>query len=221
MENIDESPKKGFGRVVQFGLLLFILIVSPALSWYYLRSGVDYRKNSLSELKDLGAMDFYDWKLVPAKAIQADSIKGKLTIVNVFDPQTPQGAQHSAVMRKLFDQFKDRRDVLLVSFLMNTDSSATVAYAKQQNPKSYRNYRFATTTGNNYTELLKGLKLSQKGDFSASECPYFTYIDMKGDVKSFYDVRDNQQLGRLVEHIAMKLTIDPFDQPEIKREKEK
>jgi hypothetical protein len=219
MEEIQE--KRGIGRAIQFGILLFIVVVSPALSWYYLRSGVDYRKSSLSELKDYGAMNFYDWKIVSHQPITADSLAGNIVIVNIINPTTELGVKSTEKMNKLFAQFKDRHDVVLATFLTQTDSLSAVAYAQKNNPKRYANYWFSTTSGENYAQLIQALKLSQKGDFSASECPYFTYIDMKGIVKNFYDVNDNKQLGRLVEHIAMRLTIDPFDTPEIKREQEK
>jgi hypothetical protein len=219
MEEIQE--KKGWARTIQISILLFIIIVSPGLSWYYLRSGVAYRKSSLAELKDYGAMSFHDWKVVSHKPITADSLSGRIVIVNIVNPTTVLGAKSTEKMNKLFEQFKDRRDVVLCTFLTQTDSVNTVAFAQKNNPKRYANYWFSSTSGENYTQLLQGLKLSQKGDFSASECPYMTYIDMKGIVKNFYDINDNMQLGRLVEHIAMKLTIDPFDTPEVKREQEK
>ncbi len=218
---MENQPKKGFGRAIQISLLLFIVVISPALSWYYLKSGVNYRKNSLSELKDYGAMDFLDWKLINNKTLALDSLKGHIVIVNIVNPNTVEGAKNTAITNKVFDQFKDRRDVIVATFLTQTDSVAALAYAKKNNPRAYANYWFSTTSGENQQQLLKGLKLSQKGDFSTSECPYLTYINMQGVVSSFYDINDNLQLGRLIEHIAMKLTIDPFKTPEIKRDKEK
>jgi hypothetical protein len=218
---MEEQPKKGIYKLLIFSLLLFILVVSPALSWFYLKSGVDYRKKSLSELKDYGTIDFLDWNLVNHKTINLDSLKGKIVIVNIVNPNTADGEKSTVVMNKLFDQFKERNDVILATFLTQTDSLNALNFAQKNNLKRYPNYWFSTISKENYPRLLQGLKLSQKGDFSASECPYFTYINMNGIVSNFYDFHDNQQLGRLVEHIAMKLTIDPFETPEIKRDKEK
>lgn len=217
----ETQEKKSWARTIQISILLFIIVVSPALSWYYLRSGVAYRKSSLAELKDYGAMSFHDWKLVNHKPISADSLTGRIVIVNIVNPTTSLGTKSTEKMNKLFEQFKDRRDVVLCTFLTDFDSLNTIAFAQKNNPKRYVNYWFSSTSGENYKQLVEGLKLSQKGDFSASECPYMVYIDMKGIVRNFYDVNDNMQLGRLVEHIAMKLTIDPFDTPEIKRVQEK
>jgi hypothetical protein len=219
MEEI--KSQKGPARLITFGLLLFILIISPALSWYYLRSGVDYRKNSLSELKDYGKLDCTSWRLIGRSPITSDSLKGRIVIAQLVNPSGALGAKSTEVMNKLFDQFKDRRDVVLFTALTHCDSSSALAYAKQHNPKRYANYWFSTLSDAEIAPMLQSLKLAQKGDFSQQECPYFVYTNMEGTVSNFYDVNDNQQLGRLVEHIAMKLTIDKFETPKIQRDKEK
>lgn len=218
----EQSSQKGFGRIFQFAALLFILVIAPAMSWYYLRSGVDYRKTTLSELKDYGAFNFFDWKLVnrPKYAI-ADSIKDKIVIVNIVNNNEQDANNSTDVMNKIFDQFKERPDVLFATFLTTSDSIAAREYAKKNNPKNYTNYWFSTVSTDDYPKLLEGLKLNQKGDFSHSSCPYITYINAQGIVSNFYDINDKVQLGRLIEHIAMRLKIDKFDTPEIIREKEK
>jgi hypothetical protein len=219
---MEEQPRRGFGRAIQIALLLFILIVSPALSWYYLRSGVDYRKAALSELKDYGALSFLDWNIINRpNYVVADSIKDKIVIMGIVRHSGTQAEQVTTVMNKVFDQFRERRDVLFTTFLTNTDSLSALAYAQKNNPRNYPNYWFVQTNSTTYPSVLSGLKLAQKGDFSTTECPYIIYVNAKGVVSNFYDVHDKQQLGRLIEHIAMKLKIDKFETPEVIRDKEK
>ena len=103
----ETQEKKSWARTIQISILLFIIVVSPALSWYYLRSGVAYRKSSLAELKDYGAMSFHDWKLVNHKPISADSLTGRIVIVNIVNPTTSLGTKSTEKMNKLFEQFKE------------------------------------------------------------------------------------------------------------------
>lgn len=219
---MEEQSKKGFGRALQIGVLLFILIVSPALSWYYLKKGVDYRKSALSELKDHGPISYFDWQLINRPKYQiADSLKDKIVIVGIVKSKGSQEEQMTATMNKIFDQFKERHDVLFATFLTDSDSLSVHNYVQKNNPKNNYNYWFSTISSEAYPKLLEGLKLSQKGDFSQTECPYITYINANGIVSNFYDINNKQQLGRLVEHIAMRLKIDKFEKPEIIRDKEK
>lgn len=219
---MEEQSKKGLGRALQIIALSFVVIIAPGLSWYYLSSGVAYRKAVLSELKDYGTVNYLDWQVLNRpKFPVADSLKGKIVVVGIVDQNSSQAELATSVMNKVFEQFKDRSDVLFATFLTNTDSTTALAYAKKNNPKSYTNYWFSTISAKEYPKLLDGLKLNQKGVTAAKECSYITYINAQSTVSNFYDIRDNNQLGRLIEHIAMRLKIDKFETPEIIRDKEK
>ncbi len=218
---LDESVQRKPERYIVIALLLFILVVSPFLSWYYLKSGVDYRKKSLSELQNYGQFDYFNFALIPQKAISADSMKSRITIAAMIDSAGIHGNRLTETMNKLHVQFKDRKDVALITFLCNADSIAAQRYSEVNNPKHALNYSVAAIGNAARSALLQGLKLGQKGDFSAAESPYLVYINADGVVANFYDVNDTAHLAKLVEHIAMKLKIDPFETPEIRREKEK
>lgn len=218
---MNEPVQKKPQRYIVLALLLFILVVSPFLSWYYLKSGVDYRKKSLSELQNYGQFDFFNYSLIPAKPFNSDSVRGRITVAAVIDTTGFHGGKLTETMNKLHNQFKDRKDVSLIAFLCNADSTAEFHYFDTNNPKHVGNYSVAAIDSSVRGELLSALKLNQKGDFSSAECPYLVYVNAEGIVSNFYDVNDSAQLAKLVEHIAMKLKIDPFETPEIKREKEK
>ncbi|MFZ4542832.1 MAG: hypothetical protein ACOYOA_02195 [Saprospiraceae bacterium] len=220
INNSNDKQQKS-GRFVVISLLLFILVLSPFLSWYYLKSGADYRKKSLAELKNYGQFDYFDAVFFPDKQFAADSMKGRISIVSIIEPGSTSGAKLTETMNKLYTQFKDRKDVSLITYLSKCDSSTASQYAFTNNPKKWGNYNFAHISETQRSKLLQGLKLNEKGDFIQTECPYLTYINMDGTVSHFYDVNDQAQLAKLVEHIAMKIKIDPFETPEIKRDKEK
>jgi len=218
---VNDSVQRKPARYFVIALLLFILVVSPFLSWYYLKSGVDYRKKSLSELQNYGQFDCFNYKLLPQRPFAEDSLKARITVAAVVDTAGDLSAKVCETMNKLYTQFKDRKDVSLITFVIGADSAAIHRYSQKNNPKNASNYSVAGINPTVYPELLRGLKLGQKGDFSAAQCPYLVYINAEGVVSNFYDVNDAAQLAKLVEHIAMKLKIDPFETPEIVREKEK
>lgn len=90
---------------------LFV-IVFPALSWYYLRKGADYRINALKELKqDLGKTGNFSCTPANWKPLTKDSFDGRIKIVNFVKKDGQLVDKQSVTAQKLHDQFGERQDI--------------------------------------------------------------------------------------------------------------
>jgi hypothetical protein len=203
-------------------LLTALLIVAPALSWYYLQKGATYRIASLQELKQNRGKADSTFSCSPVNwgKLDADSLVGKIIIVNIIKYKGQLTEKQTIVTKKLHGQFGERSDIYFLSLLEGADSLQASEYYKSQNVK--RNKTYFVVAGNNADKQnwIKTFKFEQNGDFSATECPLYAYVDVGGIIRNYYDVNDENRIKKMVEHIAMKV-FDKKENPRLTRELEK
>jgi hypothetical protein len=211
--------KRNWGSLL--ATTLFV-IVFPGLSWYYLQKGATYRINALKELKqDLGKIDSFSCQPANWKFINQDTVDGRITIVNIVKYKGELSELQSETAQKLHFQFGERQDIVFLTLLDGADSLQAYTYYKGQNLKrSNKSYFVIPADAALKTKWIQTFKFAQKGDFSHAECPYYAYIDLDGTVRSFYDVKNVDEIKKMVEHIAMKI-FDKKENPRLTRELEK
>jgi hypothetical protein len=198
------------------------VIVFPALSWYYLQKGASYRINALKELKqNLGKTGDFSCTPINWKPLTKDSFDGRIRIVNFVRKDGQLTDKQSIAAQKLHDQFGERQDIFFLSLVENADSTEAVAYyAKQKIKRANKTYFVVPGNAELKKTWLDNFKYSLKGDFTQTECPYYVYVDIDGTIRNFYDVNDENQIKKMVEHIAMKI-FDKKENPRLTREIEK
>jgi hypothetical protein len=207
---------------LSLSMLALMIIVFPGLSWYYLRKGADYRIAALKELKqDLGKIGSFSGQPANWKMITPDSLKGRITIVNIIKKDGQLAEKQTLTAKKLHEQFGERRDIIFLSLLEGADSLTAYNYYRAQKIKRFNTTYFVFAgdqqVKNNW---LQTFSFGQKGDFTNTENPYYVYIDIDGTVRNFYDVNEEAQVKKLVEHTAMKV-FDKKENPRLSRELEK
>ncbi len=210
--------RKWFGIVVT----TVFVVVFPALSWYYLQKGANYRINALKEIRqNLGKTGAFYCAPINWKPLNQDSLKGRITIVNFVKKDGQFTDIQSITAQKLHDQFGERHDIFFISLLENADSTEAAAYYAKQKIKRI-NKSYFVVPGNDVLKKswLENFKYSLKDDFSQKECPYYVYVDSDGTIRNYYDVNDENQIKKMVEHIAMKI-FDKKENPRLTREIEK
>lgn len=82
---------------VQGGVVLMLLVAFPILSWYYLKGGIDYRKEVLKELEYKVPIDttLFD-------SFQIELIRNKVVVLDLHGD--------TAYTNKVYDQFKNTKD---------------------------------------------------------------------------------------------------------------
>lgn len=75
-------------------ILLLLLILLPIASWYYLKTGLEYRKDALTELEDRGRVSRY-------LTVDENILKDKTTLIEIDPSIDP------SLREQVFHQFKD------------------------------------------------------------------------------------------------------------------
>ncbi len=91
------------GKLLSWIVLGLFLVVVPFISWYYLKEGLDYRKQALSELKVKDSIQ-----------IELDSLlilKGNTTLLVLQS-----GKEVTDLLHPIQEQFKNTQNFQIVSF---------------------------------------------------------------------------------------------------------
>lgn len=171
------------GKLVSIAGLFFFLILLPAGTYLFLRSGFEYRRESLSDLENLALIDTTGIRdLVSPAEIDFDKslfVFGELGNINI------------AQANKIYNQFKNRDDVYhIYTFseeLAGRDTFGLLNTSREQVKIVEDPERFI---GNDFAENIR---------------TGFLLADYTGYVRKVYRYDSNEELGLLIEHIAMKL----------------
>jgi hypothetical protein len=184
--------------IIQTAALLLFLVALPIGSWYYLRTGLDYRIAAMEELQTLGSISDSRFLTPEGGVVDSSRFNGKIVVAAVLTAQNQ--ALFGPVLTKLHDQFDERADVL---FLLHAPS---LSYNKENMNTYFSDYQLfdeeqcwlLSTPMEAETATVYAMP-------EASAYPYFALVDAKGMVRRHYDVRNEKDVKRLVEHIALLL----------------
>jgi hypothetical protein len=196
-------------------VLLFMLVVLPLGSWYYLQNGLDYRISTMSELKQYGLLPDLSYRTLDGKNLTTADLRGKVTVTNVLDWHNPTLADaYGTYLQRLHEQFNERADVY---FLIHTpDTTKARAFAQQYGLQDSTQCFFLSGTPTEIAALPTNYHLS-----ADALKTHFTLIDTKTMVRKHYDVRDEQQVKRLVEHLALLIPLQKKEEITLKRDLKK
>ncbi|MFM9949794.1 MAG: hypothetical protein ACKV1O_17795 [Saprospiraceae bacterium] len=205
---------------IQILALTAILIVFPAVSWYWLSMGLDYRKTAKAELKDLGPLPEETWRNYTGKMLSKADLEGSFVIAGVYDLAQPALSGHfGREFSRLHDQFDDRKDVLFLS-VVGQDSTLIPAFVKEYGLTDTTQCFFFATTADAMKNLAQtGFRML---GLDGATSPYIAFADTSSVIRNYYDVRENAQLKRMVQHISLLLPMSKSrDELRFKREAEK
>ncbi len=205
--------------IIQTIALTALIVVVPGFSWYYLQKGLTYRKAILSELKDYGKLEPFVAKNIDGKPLSLDSVSNHLIIANVINPKNAAlSEQTMKVLLKFHDQFDERWDVQMMTQVINADSaSITENYIKKYKITDFAQWRWLA---GNQLSIVDAMKIKANRSFEGDDCPYIAFVDSNRIVRNFYDVRDEEAIKRMVEHVALKLRRDPKEKIEVRRKEQ-
>jgi hypothetical protein len=199
---------------IQYLALFILLVVTPAISWVYLRNGLDYHRKALAELKKLGPIPSYQALTLQGDSLRSSDLAEKLMVVGTLDLTASKNAPNVLNnLKELHAQFDDRTDVFFLLYVQPADTAAVRKFAISQEldePTQVFYLPYDQTIMNPYHLPATG-----------AITPYFSLADTKGMVRKVYDLREGSQYARLVEHLALLLPIEKKENAVLKREREK
>ncbi len=205
---MEETTTKSTSRkVIQLIALFFLLVVFPAGSWFYLKSGFEYQKEAISELQDLGKVPSFQLTSQSGELLSHDKVNGKLLIVQFCDAQKGEDLAYATErIRALNDNFSDRKeDILFLTHVDNAPQSELMALAEKCGVKDHKQWWFLTAAPAVLENIAKGYAISDPEKRHST----ITIVDNASIIRNHYQIDKNEDMRRLVEHIALVLPRAP------------
>jgi hypothetical protein len=202
-------------------LLLLLLVGLPIGSWYYLRLGLDYRLDTKAELQDFGPMPAFELKNFNDSLIGQARFEEGLTVGYFFSE--PHAALYGQKLAQLFDQYDERDDVLFVAFQADTSAAARAraeGFLREYQAHAPEQVFFLAAAAPEIRTLAQAFQIpfEEKGmTLSDNALLFFADGPM---LRGFYDMRQEEDIKRLVRHITISLPLKREKELIFKRDKE-
>jgi len=202
------TPKR---KIITAIALTMVLVVLPAISWLYLRDGLQWRKDAKAELGSYG-------KIRGAFIIYPDGTKENqlaesVCVIHNFgsNPElTEENKQIIETNKRLYDQFGKMANGMPRPFfkivMVYEGGSAEFRSEVQKIPSiDYATWVVMGGLGSWTTILKNGYEkyILEKEVDPYKE--YYALADTSGQVRSFYNALDEKQVIRMVQQIALQM----------------
>jgi len=185
--------------VITVVLILFLL---PFVSWYYLQSGLDWRRKAQEVMSGTTPFPTGKYLLSDGHVFDTDSLARYVSIVS-FAPCSSQDADEKEVLEVIYKQFKETNKARIIQ--VDTCGS-NAAGTTSQGLKNW--YVIPCTDSIDLCTLLRT-------DWPADKP--FALVDRKGIIRSYYSINTKDEKRILVEHMSLLLPRDRQEKVELKR----
>ncbi len=204
-------------------IVLALLVVFPIVSWLYLQRGMDYRKEILNDLADLGTIVEFEIDYGTAEPFHSSVYPEKLVIATFFDPtNNSDKALMGPLLQKLHEQFDERDDLLFISNLKSGNELFLNRFAEEYAITDREQMLFNLIPPSRWDGYTKAYYQISEESYSAyGQKPFLLLIDQGGRVKRIYDAANKEDIKKLIAQTAMILPVKNERELIFKREAEK
>jgi hypothetical protein len=189
--------------VITVVLILFLL---PFVSWYYLQSGLNWRKKAQEVMSGTTPFPPGEYLLSDGRVFHSDSLVRYVSIVS-FVPCQEEDKNTDEVLDVIYKQFKETNKARIIQ--IDTCSSIT-GYSAMPGLKNW--YVIPCSDS---IDLCKTLAADWPKD------KLFALVDRKGVIRSYYSISTQDEKRILVEHMSLLLPRDRQEKVELKRGEKK
>jgi len=185
--------------------LIFFLFLLPFVSWYYLKSGLDWRKKAqdvLNGTREFPVLPFHTLSGIPLEKSQLENHVSLLVLVPCDGT-----ADQMELITKLYLQFKETQKANYL--FLDTCSNASLALPDTVKQKVF---------------VLQGDEARQSAAVLMEGWPTgktYALIDKSGILRAYYTATTKDEKKTLVEHMALLLPRDHSEKVQLKRDAEK
>jgi hypothetical protein len=203
------TEKSTTPRRVFAGIVLFLMVIGlPAISYYYVKSGFDWRKDAQSELRDYGRIRevYHVWP----DGVKENLIDKKVCVLYLFGDQpelTPENRKIIDISEELIKQFgykpgsdvNDFRAVLIAG----NQTAEFKSYGQTRPSADLNNWVWTGGLGSWTTIMKNGYDYYCQSNKITPYPQYFAVSDTSGTIRRFYNAQDKEEINRMVQHIAI------------------
>jgi hypothetical protein len=210
MEN-TEPPVTRRRKIIQAAILLTLLVVFPALSYYYLGLGFKKHQETQAELRHYGQVRKEN--LIYPDGVKEDRLKGKVCIVYYFGENpdlTDLNRKVIATGEALFQQFsgEGRRDDIRLVMIARGGTAEFKSFAQTQPSAEFITWVWSQGLESWKTIIDQAFAQFQRDEGDEIDPNCFMLADTDGAIRRFYPVSDDKQINKMVNHIATLLPKD-------------
>ncbi len=195
-------------------VLATILIILPAVSWFYLRDGLNWHKKAVAELGHYGQIPVHN--LHSPNGTKANVLAGAVTVVHIFGNGVELTEDNKTIMNNVerlqqrFGRLSDGRMRPGFRLAMISSNEASEFKSRYQTMLSVDDPTWVWThaLGAWPSPITKGYEMYCQDQGVKPVKHYFALADTSGQLRRFYNALDEAELGRLVEHIPFLLPKD-------------
>lgn len=202
------------------GLLLFLVIL-PAGSWFYLQSGFNHRKGALAELKEMGKVEGIDLMDQYGTRFTTADMQRRVVVAGFLPDDAASQDKWAQRLSTLHEQFDDRDDICFLLLADSANLPDPAAFLERNALTDSLQWKLLLTGPEELAALASNSFYLPAGEAGQPNFQYLALADTARMVRRHYDILDNQQMGRLVEHITIVMPRLPEPDIVLKREKEK
>jgi hypothetical protein len=208
MENVEKKPSLGRKIYIAAGLFL-ILVALPAVSWIYLRNGLNWRKEAIAELANYGKIG--KATIIWPDGAWEDQLKSKVVVVHVFGENPDLMDANRQVLdtaEKLFNQFGKTNEFRL-AMIASGGTAEFRSYFQKMPSAEHATWVWSGGLGSWRTIMENGYESYCLAEDIKPDPVYFALADTSGTIRRFYNALDQKQVDRMVQHIAILLPPAP------------
>ncbi len=211
------------GRIFRVIAISIFLVGFPAVSWYYLNEGYKYRIGILEELdQNLGTPPTFQLVNQAGKIIDNGFMKEKVIITNFIALGAADASK--ANMEKLYniqDQFDKKDDILFYTYIKADSLKAVQNYVNTLGIKEEKQWNFLTGTDAAMEQFIQTFPFPENSSKTYAGNSTVAIVDTSSTIRFFYDINNNKEVSKLIEHIANLMPQAPPEEARTKRELEK
>lgn len=203
---MEENTKKNrnWGSAL---IVVLLIIVIPVIGVFNDYRGVQYRRETKSELKNLGILPDFKFQNIQNQTITKDSLQNLLTVVATISSKNVQASEAMLeTFKKMDEQFGK---IELTRFLLLTDSTTWLQDKLAKNISDLSNFYIVRQP----TEGGQLLNFSTPTSMAL--------VDNKLEIRNFYDIANKEEAKKLARHFQFLMPIKKEPKPEIRKQEEK
>jgi hypothetical protein len=182
--------------------IVLILFLLPFVSWYYLQSGLDWRKQAQEVMSGTKPFPSSNYEARDGRVLTADSLDNHVSLV-CFLPCNADAGEQITVLNEIYNQFKETNKAIYI--LLDSCQSAANAMADASRKNWY------VLPCNDSISLCNALLTDWPDD------KVFALVDRKGVIRSYYGIGTKDEKRILVEHMSLLLPRERQEKVELKR----
>ncbi len=177
-------------------MMFAVLFLLPFGSLYYLYMGRAHSRTAKAELEELGKVAGFELKNQLNEIITPEGLHGKVTVVDFLPKDLGAAKVMADRIGKVHQSFDDTEDVILLSFIEIDSTRTLLQAATQLGIEDHKQWYLLGVSDQEWQHLAKDVY------HLPDPLTGVAMADTSLVIRKLYDINNNVQMGRMVEHIA-------------------